>query len=222
MRDTLTACEADFQSELRDKQTSLDKTNAALKESGTALAEERRRLDELQSRVREREALEQKIKNLQRSAAELRQQLNQPADTPASIAVGEADRGLDFNGRLQALDHVFPTADPTFSLSNVNPALFTPEQRELIAGFERENVLRGRSAAYAAHNAVLAGQAKALKARSNELEERYRKIVSLCTGAEEGRVDELLDNLVQAVVSEQKEEVELGRVREFLRMVKGE
>lgn len=222
MRDTLTACEADFQTELREKQTSLDKTNAALKESGTALADERRRLDDLQSRVREREDLEQKIKNLQRSATELRQQLNQLPDTPATIAVGEADRGLDFDGRLQALDRVFPTSDPSFSPGNVNPALFTPEQRELLGSFERESVLRGRSAAYAAHNAGLAGQAKGLKARSNELEERYRKIVSLCTGAEEERVDELLDNLVQAVVSEQKEEVELGRVREFLRMVKGD
>jgi regulatory protein SWI6 len=212
MRDTLTACEVDFQSELRDKQTSLDKTNAALKESGTALADERRRLDDLQARVREREDLEQKIKNLQRSAAELRTQLNQPPDTPATIAIGEADRGLDFDGQLPVLDRVFPTADPGFSPSNVNPGMFTAEQRDLLAGFERESVLRGRSAAYAAHNAMLAAQAK----------ERYRKIVSLCTGAEEGRVDELLDNLVQAVVSEQKEEVELGRVREFLRMVKGE
>lgn len=222
MRDTLTACEADFQSELRDKQTSLDKTNAALKESGTALADERRRLDDLQARIREREDLEQKIKNLQCSAAELRTQLNQSPDTPATIAVGEADRGLDFDGRLPVLDRVFPIADPGFNPNNINPGMFTPEQRDLLAGFERESVLRGRTAAYAAHNAVLAGQAKGLKARSNELEERYRKIVSLCTGAEEGRVDELLDNLVQAVVSEQKEEVELGRVREFLRMVKGE
>ena len=221
MRDTLTACEADFQTELREKQESLDKTNAALKESGTALAEERRRLEDLQARVRETEELEQKIKNLQRSASELRAQLNQSADQPSSIAVGEADRGLDFDGRLAALDHVFPTADPTFSPSNPN-LLFTPDQSNLLQAFERDSVLRGRSNAYAAHNAALQAQAKSLKARSTELEERYRKIVSLCTGAEEERVDELLDNLVQAVVSEQKEEVELGRVREFLRMVKGD
>lgn len=220
MRDTLTVCEADFQAELLEKQSALDKTNAALKESGTALAEERRRLEDLQARVREREDLEQKIKNLQRSAAELRTQLNQAPDIPATIVVGEADRGLDFDGRLATLDRVFPTADPNFSPSNPGP--FTAEQSNLLQGFERESVLRGRSAAYASHNAQLQAQAKGLKARSNELEERYRKIVSLCTGAEEGQVDELLDNLVQAVVSEQKEEVELGRVREFLRMVKGE
>jgi hypothetical protein len=34
-----------------------------------------------------------------------------------------------------------------------------------------------------------------------------------------GNVDQVLDSLLQAVVSEQKENVELGRVREFLRMV---
>jgi regulatory protein SWI6 len=221
MRDTLTACEADFQIELREKQESLDKTNAALKESGTALAEERRRLEDLQARVCETEELEQKIKNLQRSASEMRAQLNHPPDQPSTIAIGEADRGLDFDGRLAALDHVFPTADPTFSPANSN-LLFTPDQSNLLQCFERDSVLRGRSNAYAAHNAGLQAQAKSLKARSTELEERYRRIVSLCTGAEEERVDELLDNLVQAVVSEQKEEVELGRVREFLRMVKGD
>lgn len=221
MRDTLTACEADFQTELRDKQDNLDKTNAALKESGTALADERRRLEDLQSRVRERDELEAKIKNLQRSASELKSQLNQPPDHQSTIAIGEADRGLDFDGRLAALEHVFNTADPSFSPANPN-LLFTPEQSSILRGFERDSVLRGRANAYAAHNASLKAQAKGLKARSTELEERYRKIISLCTGAEEQRVDDLLDNLVQAVVSEQKEEVELGRVRDFLRLVKGD
>ena len=45
-----------------------------------------------------------------------------------------------------------------------------------------------------------------------------------CTGADEEKVDELLDNLVQAVISEQKEiasNSQLPRVREFLRLVQG-
>jgi hypothetical protein len=61
----LTASEVDFATELKEKQETLDKTNAALKESGSALAEERRRLEELQARARERDELEQKIKTSQ-------------------------------------------------------------------------------------------------------------------------------------------------------------
>ena len=82
-------------------------------------------------------------------------------------------------------------------------------------------MLSGRVRAYQQHNQKLDGQARTLKGRSTDLEERYRKMVTLCTGAEAAKVDGILDRLVQAVVSEQKENVELGRVRDFLRLLQG-
>lgn len=222
IRQILSQSEADFEAEMKEKNETLDKTNAALKESGSSLAEERRRLEELRAKVREKDELEQKINNLRRSADSIRSDLSKNAvRSPRlqdNIGVGQADKGLDFDGRLADLNQYFPGGadDPVLTL--------TPDQANFLASLERAEVLSGRVKAYQQHNQTLENQARMLKARSSELEERYKKIISLCTGAEVGKVDELLDSLVQAVISEQKEmsdNMELGRVREFLRMVQG-
>lgn len=222
IRQMVSQSNADFQAELKEKSEILDKTNAALKESGSSLAEERKRLDDLRTRTREKEELQQKISNLRHGAESLRADISQSQpQSPVlqdQVAIGEADKGLDFGGRLGYIEQLFPggMADPSMSL--------TQDQANFLAIMERTEVLAGRAKAYQQHNNLLDNHAKDLKVRSNELEERYKKIVSLCTGAEVERVDELLDGLVQAVISEQKEMTdssELGRVREFLRLVQG-
>lgn len=207
---------------MKEKKEVLDKTTAALKESGSSLAEERRRLEDARARAREKEELEQKIGNLRQAAARLRTELKDmdpPATIQENVTVGEADKGLDLDGQLPLVAQLFPDgeADP-------GSVALNQEQANPLGSLERAEVLSGRAKVYQRHNQQLEQMAKALKARSAELEERYKKIVSLCTGADENKVDELLDNLVQAVISEQKEmstNVQLGRVREFLRMVQG-
>ena len=222
MREIFTQNQAEFAAEMKEKQEILDKTNAALKESASALAEEKRKLEELQAHAREKEELEQKIKNLRRSASEIRNRLKQaqPNMTPVQehIQIGEADRGLNFEGNLGVVEQLFPTGmfDPSMPL--------TADHQKFLSVLERGEVLSGRVQAYQQHNSNLDQQAKALKSRSTELEERYKKIISLCTGADVEKVDSLLDGLMQAVISEQKEtssSLELGRVRDFLRLVQG-
>jgi len=69
-----------------------------------------------------------------------------------------------------------------------------------------------------------------LKARSLELEQMYRRVISICTGTEEERVPEVVDQLLQAVESEEAgkangvsvadrgaEALDVRRVRDFLR-----
>jgi sugar diacid utilization regulator len=222
IREILSQSEADFTSEMKEKKEVLDKTNAALKESGTSLADERRRLDEARGQVREKEELEQKIHNLRQAATKLRAELSEmERSTPTiqdHVVVGEADKGLDLDGQLPLVGQLFPDGEVT------DPGSMSQEQANFLGSLERAEVLSGRVKVYQRHNAQLEQTAKTLKARSGELEERYKKIVSLCTGAAEDKVDGLLDHLVQAVISEQKEmsnNSQLGRVREFLRMVQG-
>lgn len=83
--------------------------------------------------------------------------------------------------------------------------------------------LRSLTKAYEEHNHTLRTHSDALASRSAELEGMYRKVVSLCTGVEEGKVEESLGGLVAAVESEQggMGVQEVGRVREFLRRVEG-
>jgi regulatory protein SWI6 len=217
----LNASDVDFTSELREKQEMLDNTNKALKDSGNALVEERRQLEDLQARAREKDELKQKIQNLKRSANELRNEISQGEPemngVMDNVSVGEADKGLDFDGQLEEIPHVFPGGDP-------NPReILTQEQMAFLSALdlERAEVLSGRVKAYQQHNEGLEQRTRELKSKSRELEERYKKIVSLCTKVDVESVDQVLDSLLQAVVSEQKENVELGRVREFLRMVQG-
>ena len=207
---------------MKEKKEILDKTNAALKESGNSLAEERRRLEDARARVREKDELEQKIINLRQATARVGAELaatNPPTAIQEHVVVGEADKGLDLNGQLALVAQVLHDGE-------VDPSsmAMTPDHANLLGSLERAEVMSGRAKAYQRHNQQLEQAAKSLKARSVELEERYKKIVSLCTGADEEKVDELLDNLVQAVISEQKEiasNSQLPRVRDFLRLVQG-
>lgn len=167
--------------------------------------------------------MEQKIANLSRSNSELKSQLPQvqgPGNggmLAVTVCIGEADKGLDMDGHLASVERLFP-----YGAEDINTnGPVSAGQRSLLAALERADVICGRVKAYREHNDRLESQAQELKSRSHELEERYRKIVSICTGVEVDQVDDMLGNLVQAVISEQKENMELGKVREFLRLVQG-
>lgn len=205
---------------MKEKKETFDKTNAALKESGSSLAEERRRLDEVKGKVREKDELEQKVSNLQQATLKLRSELQQGETTTPiqnDVPVGNADKGLDLDGRLALVAQLFPE-----ELGDPSTMALGQDQANVLGVLERGEVLSGRSRAYQGHNQQLEQVARTLKARSVELEERYRKMVTLCTGANPDQVDDLLDGLVQAVISEQKDNnLELGKVRKFLRMVQG-
>lgn len=208
--------DAQFQAEMKEKDEVLNKTNAALKESGSSLLEEKKKLDALTVKAREKEELEQKIKNLQRFNEGVRSQLSATSQVQDNVRIGEADKGLDLDGKIDRVDELFPAG-----VNDLGSTL-TQEQIQLLTSLERAEVLTGRVQAYQTHNALLDNEARGLKGRSSELEEKYRKIISLCTGTPEERVDDLLDGLVQAVISEQKDmasSMDLSRVRDFLHLV---
>ena len=105
-------------------------------------------------------------------------------------------------------------------LSPANSTLL-PHQRDYLATLPPTAVLKARLIAYRKNNARLETLAKSLQSQSSELEAQLRKVVSLCTGVEENKVDEMVDGLSIAVESEGGEDVEVARVREFLRRVEG-
>ena len=121
----------------------------------------------------------------------------------SDITVGEADAGLSVDASL------LPT-----STQNM-----TPQQAEYLASLPPPAVLAARLKAYQRTNGRLEAQAKNLQSKSSGLETQMKRVVGLCTGVEEGKVDEMLEGLRAAVESERGEEVEVGRVREFLRKV---
>ncbi|KAK4691162.1 regulatory protein SWI6, partial [Lecanoromycetidae sp. Uapishka_2] len=211
--------ESSFRSELQTKQSLIDQTHAKLRETTSLLAEEKRRLAELQRKSEERKSLRQRIANHRRANDLQRAHLSQlllvntkPGDPPEpvrpNIKVGEADAGLEIDSTSLVFAH--DGTQPPHS-----------HQREYLATLPPTPVLRARATAYRRNNARLETQAKDLQSKSSELEAQLRKVVSLCTGIAETTVDEMVDSLNAAVQSEGGEDVEVGRVREFLRRVEG-
>lgn len=95
----------------------------------------------------------------------------------------------------------------------------TAEQEAYIDSLPPVNILEARLRAYETLNAMTEGNVQRLKGQSVSLERKLRKIVALCTGVEEGNVDHMADPLAAAVASEAGEQVETGRLRDFLRKV---
>lgn len=134
------------------------------------------------------------------------------------MRVGDADvdvgEGLDANISDTAAGLGGAEADSSNHESDPSSAASTTASSKLLR-------LQAVASAYERNNASLREETKAYAKRSSELEARYRKVIALCTGVKVEEIDGLMAGLVRAVEAEGGE-VELGRVREFLRKVAGE
>ena len=79
-------------------------------------------------------------------------------------------------------------------------------------------VLQARVRAYKANESKLKQVINELNENSKALENKFRRVVALCTGVPEDKIDTILDGLVQAVESD-PDEVDMGRVVGFLKKV---
>jgi regulatory protein SWI6 len=196
---------------LRSRAEQIDSLNSQIRESSTLQKQEQDEVNDLKERVRLRGERYAKIANLRRSIAEKRQRLSsQKRSLPPS---GAEIPWLSDEGAAAILS----------SSLGMNSSL-TASQRSLAqTKLPSHQVLQSQLHAYLQHSQSLQRQADELQSRSLSVEAMYRKVVALCTGVEESKVEESLPNLVAAVESE-KNGVgigEVGRVREFLRRVDG-
>ncbi|KAI9715573.1 MAG: hypothetical protein M1812_005877 [Candelaria pacifica] len=213
----LSETETSFAREMRLKQDQIEATHAKIREYTANLNEERRRLENMQRKAAERAEMKQKIQNLRRAADEQRSRLLQQNGGIIKgmdhVRIGDADKGLEI--KLEDL----PEAASRGEI--VNPDQLSEKDYDYLRDLPSTEILKARLTAYNQNNRMLREQAAQLKSRSTDLEEKYRRVVSLCTGVDEDKVEELLPGLVKAVESEGGEVVEVGRVREFLRKVEG-
>ncbi|KAJ9636898.1 transcriptional regulator swi6 [Coniosporium tulheliwenetii] len=218
MSSFLSQTESQFSAEIRLKQDQIDATNTAIRELSALQKSELRKLEALQRRMRTRTDRQQRIANLRRAIDDQRARLLRSGvvTDPSALAnvkvvqVGEADQMVPLPKELMAVEAA--GADESRS-PQISPAV--------LKALPPPAALRSRLEAYAANKASLLQKSQALKARNGELERQYRRVVSLCTGVDESRVEDGLGMLVQAVESEASEGVEIGRVREFLKKVEG-
>ncbi|KAI9663175.1 MAG: transcriptional regulator swi6 [Bathelium mastoideum] len=259
----LSQTESQFNAEIRIKQDQIDRINSTLRDLSAHHRSALTTLESLQRRLRTRTDRTQKIANLRTAVAERRRRRrpNHPAGAPRpgtsssllsdkpngaapldvthhTNTIGDADAHLEVHaGRLPN-----PSVPPTAWSANPSLAPSTA-QAAYLGALPPPHILRARLAAYTANAQTLKTLVADLRRRDGELESRYRRVVSLCTGVEEGKVEGALGSLVAAVESERGgmlggggmggglggglggaiggEGMEVGRVREFLRKVEG-
>ena len=211
MSSFLSQADSQFTAELRLKQDVIDRTNVSIRELSAVQKNQLSKLESLQGRIRAHNDRQRRISNLRRSIEETRARLAAAGIKDlAGITRCSADFGYEINPQMLS------------SMGNSNhPASTHTHQYSPSSSIPSLRILRARLAAYNTNNKGLAARAVELKARSGELETRYRRVVSLCTGVEENRVEEMLPALVAAVESESGDGMEVARVREFLRKVEG-
>lgn len=199
------------------KQAVIDDLHTQLRDASGELGEQRRRVDTLQTEANERESRKRKHSNLRRAYEEERSRLSQlqaqygQVSGDSEMQLGDADAGLGI------------AAKATTVLSNLasdpQGLVIDRSDRQLLASaLPPIHVLRARINAYAENNKALEANVRGLQSKSSELANKYRTIIGLCTGVDETKVDEQLDNLLRAVESEPTE-VELARVRDFLQRI---
>lgn len=198
-----------FADEQQQRQDRLDQANARLREASSALREERRQLEGLKARDTEQTELQRKIDNLERANQDLRNQLK-GREIAEDVQIGDADEGLDLDGKISMVEELFPDDSPNAPLN--------PAQIDFLSNVERADVQAGRAQAYENHNKILEAQLHQLNKSNIKLEETYRKIITICLGIAEEEIDDRLPALLQALQSEEKERLDMDRVRDFLRM----
>lgn len=243
MSGILQSASMQFTQEARLKQDAIDHTNEMITQLSSQQKAEQQKLETLRNRLRIRQDRAKRISNLKRWLEPQRHMLEINAgatDLHEKRRVGYADaegagivineNDLPFELR-EAGEHLIRRASegPSYlstplliDTAILNQLSRQPQfQNYAVQQLPSVSVLRQRLDTYTVTNASLLNRSRKLKEKDGQLEQMYRKVVSLCTKVDESRIEECLEGLVAALDSEEGEGVEVGRVREFLRKVEG-
>lgn len=230
---------------MRLKTDALDRANAQIRDLATQYAQMSAAVSRMQARVKNRGERGVRIVNLRRSLEESRARLARQG-YPNLNAVAGPHGGPLKPGDVEKLDGLEVPATSVPSSSHGEDHVNGETNLTTVIDptkLPHVPTLCARLAAYNENNERLKQKAKHLKGRSAELQTMYRKVIALCTGVLEDKVEENLPALVQAVESENVrgavsggrngvngnvvvdatriQDAEVGRVKEFLRKVEG-
>ncbi|KXJ89156.1 hypothetical protein Micbo1qcDRAFT_189725 [Microdochium bolleyi] len=179
-----------FQAELKKKQKDLDSLHASLRTTSTEMGESRRTLESLQARLKAQSLSRQKTMNLSRGLEEEQKRLSRLEQNLPGMNIGNE---WEVKGAdANAVSSSLPVA----------------------------GILRARVQALKQRNEATKKNVTQLRARSKDVEMKYKQLVALCTSIQEADVDAVVDSLLRAVESE-KGDLEIGRVRRFLGGIDG-
>lgn len=209
--------EEEFAQEMAAKQGVIDNIHASLRQTSSNLGQSTQQLKLLRQAQKERNERVQKITSLRSAADEEGYRLQQLKEQYPAL-----DRSLNGEGGGE-----MALGQPDSQFSPFRPGTTTHEiQQHLQAnpaaldGTITKEQLRARIAAYRQNSHDLESKVHDMKRGSRKTQEKYRRVIALCTKTDETKLDNLLEGLWRSVESDAAD-VELGRVREFLSRVEG-
>ncbi|KAH7385586.1 apses transcription factor-like protein [Phaeosphaeria sp. MPI-PUGE-AT-0046c] len=237
MSGILQSASMQFTQEARLKQDAIDRTNDLITQLSTQQKQEQQKLEQLRTRLRLRHDRAKRIANLKRWLEPQRHMLSVNASAldlsekrrvgyadleGAGVIVNDDDLPLELRQAGELLSHQASVGQAYLSTAvPFDPSTISHQQISPLLAQISTTFLRHRLETYTQSNTALLARSRKLKEKDGQLEQMYRKVVSLCTKVEESRIEECLESLVAALDSEEGEGVEVGRVREFLRKVEG-
>jgi hypothetical protein len=192
-----------FQKELTDKEEAFDVAQAHLQSATRELALRRRKIAESQTLVAERDEARMRRQNL---AKTLREELGVASEDALEDAV--------LVQQCLVVDNEAMDVDSQSSVLISEPAFSVPSNEQDIVK------LRWLERWYEDGLNALQGRIDALNTAAQAKTEQCRKVVAMCCGVPEAKVEGMLDELVLAIESIGSEGVDLQRLAGFLSKVK--
>ncbi|KAI1002440.1 Transcription factor [Podosphaera aphanis] len=214
----LSESEKEFFAEMNKKQVTIDELHTKLRVESEVLGQRRRFYETFQAQQQEIDSRSLKVENLAKSCDEEQtrlaqiKQIHNYTSTEDMTELGDADKPYRTpENILDAFHEVDLNQHQTLKIDQA-------EIKKSTSTLPSIHTLQTRINAYKTINEGLESSIQELKGKDSEITSKYRKIISLCTGVDEHRVEENIASLVRSLESEH-DDVELGRVREFLSKV---
>lgn len=226
MQDMMKKLSGNFENELEEKQQEITKLYQELKESTEKLSQARSQLDLLKSLESKFNELKQKTSNIEKCISEEETRFNsQYPDASSHMLDVSMDFDPDQPFRVPKIYKEVKSAIDNALKNNQNIEDVHISVESLISKYDIKSgdlpsveILKARIEAYKENEKFLSLLFNTLDEKSTILENKFRRVVSLCTGVDQDKVDSLLEGLVQAVESD-PDEVDIGRVTGFLTKV---
>lgn len=208
MKSMIISLDKEFYDEIHKKQTLIDTVYVQLRDATRTLAKLRKNLENSRMQASCLADIQQKCRNIERAINE--ETLYYYNYSNSSLKMNKDVTNIPSDVFDEMVDPDRPFA-VDISLLDIDD-----EESPLYVSI---STLRARISAYQKNEKVLSALATSLRGRSSELEDKCRKVVSLCTGVEESKVDSLLEGLLQAVESDDHQSVDMVRLSGFLKLI---
>lgn len=231
----LSTISQDYETELKQHQSKLDELHHKLNSQREQLATSRDRLAQARHLRDEYSILTEQLANIEQGIREeelhfqdASRDLLLPTDEASSLELetGEFDADEPFR-----VDFIYEFIEKKLRQDyngDLDRLLQSEAVEDLIKQVLEQNsgkqetippavLLRARIRAYKRNDAHLDQTLEGIQTRQSDLEAKFRRVLSLCLKVEENKVDGMLDGLLQAISTEDPEEVDMDEMQDFLK-----